>query len=86
MSFDHPEVIRKFSHTSLTPAHFSREVNQLVEQKKFTYIDAVLFVCENRGLNPENVADLIGANIRDKLRQEGENLHLLSKSKKLPGY
>jgi uncharacterized protein YllA (UPF0747 family) len=60
------------------------EIEKLVSQKKYTYIDAVLKLCEDFALEPAYIAKHLPKPIIEKLRQEGESINLLPKSSRLP--
>ena len=60
------------------------EIEKLVLQKKYTYIDAVLKLCEDFSLEPAYIAKHLPKPIIEKLREEGESINLLPKSARLP--
>jgi len=60
------------------------EIEKLVLQKKYTYIDAVIKLCEDFSLEPSYMAKHLPKPIIEKLREEGESINLLPKSARLP--
>jgi hypothetical protein len=70
----------------LTNASFSHMVENLVAKEKMTYIEAVLHVCEERGLDPADVSRLINAPIKAKLEVEGMAANLLPKPNTLNSF
>jgi hypothetical protein len=65
---------------------FYKEIDSLVKKHKLKYIDAVVFFCEKNEIEIETAAAMIAGNYRMKssLQMEGEELHYLPKSAKLP--
>jgi uncharacterized protein YllA (UPF0747 family) len=60
------------------------EIEKLVSKKKYTYIDAILKLCEDYSLEPSYIAKHLPKPIIEKLREEGESINLLPKSARLP--
>lgn len=60
------------------------EIEKLVLEKRYTYIDAVLKLCEDFALEPSYIAKHLPKPIIEKLREEGESINLLPKSSRLP--
>jgi hypothetical protein len=71
---------RKF-HTALD---FTRMVEETVSTKNVPYIDAVLLVCKETRLDPEDVADLLTPAVVDKLAEEGAKLNIIKKPTFIP--
>lgn len=64
---------------------FSKEVEEFVKfQKETSYIDAVIFVCEKYGVEPDTVSKIVSKPIKERLKVEGQRLNLLKKDSKLP--
>jgi len=63
---------------------FSAQVEDAVAQKKLTYLDAILFICEEVKIDPEKTAQLLNMRIKDKLAVEAQDLNFLEKVNKLP--
>lgn len=65
---------------------FYKEIDSLVKQYQFNYIDAIVFFCEKNEMEIETAASLIKGNFRIKseLQSDGEALNFLPKSAKLP--
>jgi len=60
------------------------EIEKLVSKKNYTYMDAVLKLCEDYSLEPSYIAKHLSKPIIEKLREEGESINLLPKSARLP--
>lgn len=65
---------------------FSLEIEELIDSKSISYIDAVVLYCQRTGLEVELAAQLVSGAMKSKIRTEAENLHFIpkNKSKKLP--
>jgi len=56
--------------TIMTKKRFSTMIEKKVKEFSMPYIDAVLGVCEDRELQPEDVARLISPQIKEKIEAE----------------
>ncbi|CAB4143258.1 Phage late-transcription coactivator [uncultured Caudovirales phage] len=65
---------------------FYKELDKLVKSHNLTYMDAIVFYCERNDVEIETAAAMIKGNFRIKsqIQQEGELLHFLPKTAKLP--
>jgi len=63
--------------------NIQNEVEKLV-LKKYTYMEAVIKLCEDLSLEPAYMAKHLPKPIIEKLREEGESINLLPKSARLP--
>ena len=65
---------------------FSNKVIARVKSTNMTFMDCVLEITEEMGLDPSASGKLLTKPIVEKIQQEAQNLHLMkkSKSKKLP--
>ena len=63
---------------------FPREVENHVKKFDVSYIDAVLAVCEQFGLEPQVAAKFLNKPIIEKIKAEGQELNLLPKKTRLP--
>ena len=59
-------------------------IEQLVQKTKMSYIDAVMFYCEENKLEPETAGKMIGGKLKQNIQDEAENLHLIQRTSKLP--
>jgi len=66
--------------------NFSFKIEEIVEDKDVSYMDAVLIFCEETGFEIEVAAKLISSSLKSKIKIEAEDLHFLPKSNtvKLP--
>lgn len=66
-----------------TANEFSLYVEQLVKEKKLSYMDAVLDYCKENFLEPEDVAKLINKSLKEKIALDMQELNYLPKTAKL---
>jgi len=63
---------------------FYIKIQELVEQTKLSYMDAVLNYCDQNRMEPETAAQLINGKLKAQIREEAEELNFLPKTAKLP--
>ena len=63
---------------------FMENIENLVQQTRMTYIDAVMHYCEENKLEPETAGKMIGGKLKQNIQDEAENLHLIQRTSKLP--
>lgn len=64
---------------------FSMKIEEVVKDKKIGYFDAVLWYCEQHGIEIETGAKLINSIIKKKIEAEASDMNWLKeKSAKLP--
>ena len=68
----------------LTRPIFSSIIENLVCDKKISYMDAIVHYCENNELEVESAAKLINTIIKSKIECEAQELNFLPKTAKLP--
>jgi hypothetical protein len=69
------------------PTRFAQEIEKLVQKDEFmTYIDAIVYFCEQNSLDIESVPKLISKPLKEKIRGEAVRLNYLKRSSraKLP--
>ena len=69
------------------PTRFAQEIEKLVQKDEFmTYIDAIVYFCEQNSLDIESVPKLISKPLKEKIRGEAIKLNYLKRSSraKLP--
>ena len=63
---------------------FMENIENLVQQTKMTYIDAVMHYCEENKLEPETAGKMIGGKLKQNIQDEAEDLLLIERTSKLP--
>ena len=68
----------------LTPTKFSTLIEEMVQKKNLTYMDACLEYCKEKNVEPESLGRLVNKSLKQKIQVEAENLNFLPKSSSLP--
>ena len=63
---------------------FMENIESLVQKTKMSYIDAVMYYCEENKLEPETAGKMIGGKLKQNIQDEAEDLHLIQMTSKLP--
>jgi len=63
---------------------FSQIIERTVIEKKLSYMDAIVWWCEENEFDIQDVNKLISPLIKEKIKVEAENLNFLPKSSRLP--
>ena len=66
-----------------TANEFSLHIEQIVHDKKISYMDAVLEYCKENYLEPEDVSSLINKSLKDKIEMDFRELNYLPKQAQL---
>ena len=61
----------------MTSKEFSLKIENIVKEKKITYMDAVVWYCEQNGLDTSQVSSLISKSLKEKIKLEATNLKML---------
>jgi hypothetical protein len=64
--------------TFLTKAKMTKIIEQTVLEKRMPYLDAILHVCNEQGIEPDEVNKFISPVIKGKLEAEANQLNLLN--------
>lgn len=67
----------------LTKSEFSKLVEKTVLDNKMNYMDAVLAICEDHGIDPEDVRKFVSAPIQEKIEGEAMRLNLIPRTNEL---
>lgn len=65
----------------LTKEEFIREVETFVRRDGMGYAEAIIYICEEKGFDPEDITAFITKPLKEKLKLEAVNNNIL-KSKK----
>ncbi len=68
----------------LTKSKFSKLVESAVQQHRLSYMDAVLYCCEENKIELEDAKKYVSTVIKSKLEAEAMSLNFLEKSAQLP--
>ena len=75
-------MIEELEHKIMTKKRFSKAVEVLVNQKGFSYIDAMTYIIEERGMDYMNIKKLLSPSLKEKLTAEATRLNLVKAKKK----
>ena len=71
--------------SDLTPNKFALIIENMVKDKKISYIDAILEYCKTHEIDPSNTKSMINKTLKEKVAFEAQNLNMLKeKVAKLP--
>ena len=68
----------------VTQKQFLDRLEKHLNKHKNGYIEGILAVCEEMGIDPEQAAKYLSKPIIEKIRAEGESINLLPTTPKLP--
>lgn len=68
----------------LTKTKFSKKVETVHLQKRLSYIDTVIDICEEHDIDPSQVKKFLNNTIREKIEIEAKELNFLPKGTELP--
>ena len=63
----------------LTPSKFALEIEKIVAEEKFNYIDAICHYCEINNLEVESVTKLVSKPLKEKLKWDATRLNFMKR-------
>jgi len=63
---------------------FTTEIENIVKDKNLTHMEAVLWYCQNEGIEPDTVGSLISKGLKQKIEANARELNFLPKQAQLP--
>ena len=69
----------------ITTKRFSKDIEELVKTKRLSYMEAIVYFCEQKDIEPERVARFIDKGMKEKIQVDAEALNFLPKTNKLSG-
>ena len=71
--------------SDLTPNKFAFIIENMVKEKKISYMDAIFEYCKKHEIDPSNTKSMINKTLKEKVAYEAQNLNMLKeKVAKLP--
>lgn len=67
-----------------TKKSFSELIEKRVKDDRSSYLEAIIDVCKEKMIDPEDIVKLLSNPIKAKLEAEGMNLGYLKRSNELP--
>jgi hypothetical protein len=60
---------------------FSLKIESIVKEKRITYMEAVVWYCEQNDIDTGTVSSLISKSLKEKIQVEASNLRMLKMPK-----
>ena len=70
---------------TITPQDFTEIIEDIVMNKRMTYLDAISHYCQETKMEPETAGKLVQGVLKQKVREEAIDLHFLPKTATIPG-
>ena len=70
---------------TIKPQDFTEIIEDIVMNKRVTYLDAISYYCQETKMEPETAGKLVQGVLKQKVREEAINLHFLPKTATIPG-
>ena len=82
MSTDYQqELIKEINSKFMCPSRFAQEIEKVVNDNgDMSYIDAIVYFCEENKIDFESVPKLISKPLKEKIKCEAINLNFLKKT------
>jgi len=68
----------------LTKKRFSKMIENTVRNNKLSYMDAVVYLCEDNNIELEDVKKFLSTTIKERIEVEAMNLNYIPKGNTLP--
>ena len=70
----------------LTPSKFALEIEKIVAEEQFNYIDAICHYCEINELEVDSISKLVSKPLKEKLKWDATRLNFMKRTSraKLP--
>ena len=79
-----PSTLIGFIMALNSPKTFTLEIENIVKDKNLTHMEAVLWYCQNEGIEPDTVGSLISKGLKQKIEANARELNFLPKQAQLP--
>jgi hypothetical protein len=64
---------------------FYNTIEKIVKEKKITYMDAIIWYCDENEIDLSTIKPIVSKNLKSKISIEAQDLNFLPKQGKLPG-
>jgi hypothetical protein len=68
----------------LNKSKFTKMIEKTVQSKKLSYLDAVVYLCEENNIEIDDIRKYISPVVKDKIEVEAQKLNFIPKSNTLP--
>ena len=69
----------------ISPQDFTITIEHIRRSKNMTYMDAIQYYCEQNNIELETIGKLVQGALKQRVREEAEELHFFPKTTKIPG-
>ena len=76
------ELEQAIENKFLTPSKFALEIEKIVAEENFNYIDAICHYCEINSLEVESVTKLISKPLKERLKWDATRLNFMKRTSK----
>jgi len=56
---------------------FSLKIEEIVKQKRISYMDAIIWYCEQNDIDTGSVSSLVSKSLKEKIQIEAQNLRMI---------
>ena len=56
---------------------FSLKIEEIVKQKRISYMDAIVWYCEQNDIDTGSVSSLVSKSLKEKIQIEAQNLRMI---------
>ena len=70
---------------TIKPQDFTEIIEDIVMNKRMTYLAAISHYCQETKMEPETAGKLVQGVLKQKVREEAIDLHFLPKTATIPG-
>tara|TARA_B100001094_G_scaffold186933_1_gene181124 strand:- start:1060 stop:1299 length:240 start_codon:yes stop_codon:yes gene_type:complete len=74
--------MEELDHKIMTKKRFTKAVEACVSKNSMSYIDAMTYIIEQRGMDYRQIKKLMSPSLKSKLEVEASNLNLIRGDKK----
>ena len=67
-----------------TSKTFSLQIENIVQEKRITHMEAVLWYCKKEGIEPDTVGSLLSKGLKEKIEANARELNFLPRQAQLP--
>ena len=67
-----------------TSKTFSLQIENIVQEKNLTHMEAVLWYCSKEGIDPDTVGSLLTKGLKGKIEANARELNFLPRQAQLP--
>ena len=69
----------------ISPQDFTITIEHIKKSKNMSYMDAIQYYCLQNNVELETIGKLVQGSLKQKVREEAEELHFIPKTTRIPG-